>query len=109
MIDWTQVKTAVEKEVERIESLKSSIVSATQSRLDEFAKTRGYDGILSAATYATSSNTTFAAEGQYCVTSRDETWAALYTIMSEVEAGTRPMPNSFVDVEPGLPLLVWPV
>lgn len=88
--------------------LESAIVKATQSRLDDFAHTRLYDGILSAATYATSTVTKFAAEGQYCVTARDSTWAALYAILAEVQAGTRPMPAGYTDIEPLLPALTWP-
>lgn len=88
--------------------LQTSIVEQTQARLDDFARTRSYDGILSACTYATSSVPKFQAEGQYCVVARDETWATLYTILAEVEAGVYPMPTSFADIEPELPALVWP-
>ena len=92
----------------KTKALMSDVVTSTQQRLDDFAKTRNYDGILSACTYATSPTTKFATEGQYCVEARDATWATLYTIMAEVEAGTRPMPSSFADIEPDLPVLVWP-
>jgi hypothetical protein len=85
------------------------VVQATQQRLDDFAKTRNYDGILSACTYATSTVPKFQGEGQYAVGARDATWGALYQIMAEVMAGTRPMPTIFADVEPDLPTLVWPV
>ena len=34
-------------------SLQAMVVQATQERLDDFARTRNYDGILSACTYAT--------------------------------------------------------
>lgn len=84
------------------------IVAATQSRLDSFAKTRNYDGILSACTYATSSIPKFAEEGQYAVNARDTTWATLYSYMAEVKAGTKPVPSGFSDVEPILPALYWP-
>lgn len=90
------------------EEILKSIVNSAQNRLDEFAKTRGYDGILSLATYATSTVPKFQAEGQYGVEARDATWAKLYEIMAEVEAGTRPMPAGFEDIEPELPLLEWP-
>ncbi len=89
-------------------ALQASIVSATQQRLDEFAKTRNYDGILSAATYATSTVPKFQQEGQYAVNARDNTWATLYTILGEVQQGTRPVPSGFADIEPLLPALVWP-
>ena len=35
--------------------------------------------------------------------------AKLYEMMAEVEAGTRPMPEGYVDIEPELPLLEWPI
>lgn len=91
------------------EKLKAQIVEATQARLDDFARTRNYDGILSACTYADSTVPTFQAEGQYCVSARDQTWATLYQIMAEVEAGTRPMPSGYADIEGDLPVLTWPV
>lgn len=90
------------------QALIDDITNQTQQRLDTFARTRNYDGILSACTYATSTNSKFQAEGQYGVTARDATWAKLYEIMAEVEAGTRPMPSGYADIEGELPALVWP-
>lgn len=89
-------------------ALQDSIVAATQARLDDFASTRNYDNILSACTYATSAVPQFAAEGQYCVSARDATWTVLYQIMAEVQAGTRPAPTGYADIEPDLPVLAWP-
>lgn len=88
--------------------VQAEIVAATQLRLDTFAQSRNYDGILSACTYATSSVPKFAAEGQYCVDARDATWATLYTILGEVLAQTRPMPTGFADIAGDLPTLAWP-
>jgi hypothetical protein len=90
------------------EQIMAEIVEATQKRLDDFARTRNYDNILSACTYATSTVPKFQAEGQYCVNARDNTWAALYAILAEVQAGTRPMPSGYADIEPMLPVLEWP-
>jgi hypothetical protein len=90
------------------QSLQQSIVDAPQQRLDEFARTRNYDGILSACTYATSAIPKFAAEGQYAVQARDATWAALYQFMADVQTGAQPVPSGFEDVEPLLPELEWP-
>ena len=90
-------------------SLQERVVAATQQRLDDFARTRNYDGILSACTYATSAVPKFQAEGQYAVQARDATWAALYALLAEVQSGARPAPTSFADVEPLLPALEWPV
>lgn len=88
--------------------LKKSIVQATQARLDAFARERGYDDIKSASDYAGCSVPRFAAEGTYCRDARAETWDALYTMLAEVQAGTRPMPSGFADIESELPALVWP-
>lgn len=87
----------------------SAVVTATQDHLDAFAKTRNYDGILSACTYASSAIPKFQGEGQYCVNARDSIWAALYTIMAEVEAGTRQMPATVEEVLALLPELSWPL
>lgn len=93
---------------EASQDLAESIVNATQRRLDTFARTRNYDGILSACTYENSPVQKFSVEGQYCVQARALTWATLYQILAEIEAGTRPPPASFNDIEPLLPSLVWP-
>ncbi|MDX1505326.1 MAG: hypothetical protein R3221_06395 [Spongiibacter sp.] len=69
------------------------IQDALQQRLDEFAQTRGYDSIMSAATYATGSNAQFQPEGQYCVDIREQTWAQAYAILDDFEAGNRGMPT----------------
>lgn len=85
-----------------------AVTNSAQGRLDDFAKTRNYDGILSACTYAASTVTKFQTEGQYCVNARDSTWATLYTVMGEVQAGTRAMPDNVAAVMALLPALVWP-
>ncbi len=84
------------------------IINAVQAKLDAFAQSRGYDGILSACTYATSTVDQFRAEGQYCVDARDKTWTALYVILAAAEAGERPHPESITDIEAELPPLSWP-
>lgn len=89
-------------------ALIARLTAAIQKRLDDFAKTRGYDGIMSACTYATSTIDKFRAEGQYCVDARDQTWGKAYVILDEVTSGTRPPPGSIADIEADLPLLEWP-
>jgi hypothetical protein len=105
---WTvRDKTAEELQADAL-GLQQEIVDATQQRLDDFAATRNYDGILSLCTYATSTVPKFQTEGQYGVEARDATWAKLYEMLAEVQAGTRPMPTGYADVEPELPVLEWP-
>ncbi len=89
------------------ERILASFTAAIQRHLDAFAQTRNYDGILSAATYATSTVPKFAAEGQYAVEARDATWARAYEILAQVESGSRPMP-SIEEVVAELPSLTWP-
>lgn len=89
------------------EQLQADYTARIQQRLDAFARTRGYDGILSAASYVTSTNAQFAKEGQYCVGARDATWAKGYEVMAAVQAGTRPMPT-WAELEAELPALAWP-
>jgi hypothetical protein len=88
------------------EEIVAEFTAKVQARLDAFARTRGYDGILSACTYATSTNPKFAVEGQYCVQVRDETWAKCYEILNAVQAGERPIPT-WEELEAELPPLKW--
>ena len=81
--------------------------AAVQQRLDDFAKTRNYTNIMSAATYATSTVPKFRAEGQYAVEARDATWAKCYEVLAAVEAGSRPMPT-LDELLAELPVLTWP-
>lgn len=105
---WT-IRDATTEEIDgRKQDLQADVVRETQQRLDDFARTRNYDGILSACTYSDSLVQKFRNEGQYCLAQRDATWAKLYEMLAEVEAGTRPMPTSYADVEPELPVLAWP-
>ena len=99
---------ADEVQAREAQALQQMIVGATQVRLDGFAQTRGYDGILAACTYATSVIPQFQKEGQYAVSLRDATWAKLYEIQAEVVAGTRPAPQGIDDVVGELPEMVWP-
>lgn len=91
-----------------IETVIADFVSKIQERLDDFARTRGYDNILSACTYASSLVPKFKSEGQYCVEARDATWSAAYALMAEVQAGARPMPM-LDEVLAALPVLAWPL
>lgn len=89
------------------EILQDVFVQAIQAHLDTFARTRNYDGIMSAATYATSTVRKFSVEGQYAVEARDLTWAKSYEILDAVLTGRRPMPT-IEEVLSELPPLAWP-
>lgn len=100
--------TPLQPEPPTPEQIIGAFTGAIQARLDGFARTRNYDGILSACTYAASTNAKFAAEGQYCVNARDATWSAAYQILAAVQSGSRPMPAKPEDIFLELPSLAWP-
>lgn len=95
------------EQADKIEALMKDVISGTQARLDAFAATKNYDGILSACTYASDPSLAFAADGQRAVTLRSLTWAKLYEIMAAVQSNQRAVPASFADIEDELPALTW--
>jgi len=104
-----QAKWIAQKTAEKQKALQDSIVSAVEQRLNDFAKTRGYDDIKSASDYAAQNAVPkFQVEGQYALNQRAATWAKLYQMLAEVEAGTRPVPSGYDDIKSELPELVWP-
>lgn len=88
------------------EEIKATLSGAVQYALDAFARTRGYDNIVSACTYAASKVASFAAEGQRCVDLRDTHWATCYTILAAVQAGQRSVPT-VAELLDELPTLSW--
>lgn len=106
-LEWDLLEA--DAQLQSVNKIKQEIVSKTQQRLDTWASTKNYDGILSASTYATSTIPQFKSDGQDAVNFRDLTWSTLYTILSQVEAETLPMPSGFSDIEPLLPVLTWTI
>lgn len=84
----------------------SRLTDAVQNHMDKTAQQRGYDNLLSACTYATSSNLPFQAEGQACVEWRDAVWAYCYQVMGNVMSGNVAIPNES-DLIASLPLISW--
>ena len=79
-------------EAELAEQNKQTLITAVQNMLDNAAKAKGYDSILSACSYAAYPNP-FQAEGQEFVAWRGAVWAKCYEILGEVKAGARPVPT----------------
>lgn len=88
------------------DELLATYVGAVQIRLDTFAKTRGYDGIMSAATYTGSTIAKFASEAATAILARDTTWQKCYEILNDVNSGSRPAP-SIQELLSELPELTW--
>ena len=100
---WTKEKPYVaptQKETE------AQYTSAAQAYLDDFARTKTYDGILSACTYATSTSQRLREEGKLCVELRDAVWETAFTILNDVQAGKRPIPTIEQFIAE-LPKLTW--
>ena len=101
-------ETIAANQAAKVQTFIKTVEEATQKRLDTFAQTKGYDNIISACSYATSASK-YGDEGRYCVSAREATWDALFQLMAEVQAGTKPMPGSVEEVMAILPVLEWPV
>ena len=80
---------------------------AIQLMLDTKAQERLYDNILSACTYANSTDPKFKGEGQACIAWRDAVWAQSYVLMEQVKSGQMPAP-AIPDLLAMLPKLTWP-
>jgi hypothetical protein len=95
---------------EKIDKAYQYLDSMVERRLDSFAQEKKYANIVSACSYATSSNKTFSAEAAYCVKMRDETYAKCYELINDilpkVQAGEREIPT-WEEIEAQLPRLSW--
>lgn len=122
LAEWVASYVPPEPEPLAPEQLQAMVVQATQQRLDSFARTRNYDDVNSAAKYKDITDTEiatlppteqplvekFRTECRYIALVTAQTWAKLYLILGEVQAGARPAATGFADVEPDLPELAWP-
>lgn len=102
------IKPAEQVVVEQEAAVKQQLESFVQKVLDEKARERNYDSILSLCSYATSLNPKFQAEAQSAVEWRDNVWETCYTLLEEVEAGTREVPTED-ELLALLPTLTWEV
>jgi hypothetical protein len=103
-IVWPMIPSASNQTEEEI---LADFVTKIQSSLDAFARTRNYDGILSACTYISSRVPNFASDARICIDLRDATWAAAYRILGDVKAGRRNIPTSLSELSSELPPLIW--
>lgn len=101
-----------------LDILMSPYVSAAQSRLDTFARTKQYDNIHTAAIYANEASLDpFKSDGYYCVRMMNETWLAGYgilnTMLEKYKDGLPSLEKLLEDFPVSdfikqLPELIWP-
>lgn len=106
---WVSRPAGPQEIAQRQQEIRDRITRRVQQRLDDFARTRGYDDIVSACSYATSTHAKYGPEGRYCVTAREETWDVMFSIEAQVQSGLRPIPLTYEEIESELPVLAWPV
>jgi len=75
---------------QRIAQAVSNINAAIQAKLDGGASDWGYDNLATAASYATSSNTQYAADAKALIDWRDAVWAWAIPKFSDVTPGEDP-------------------
>lgn len=103
--DWTPEEITAHKSA-KAEIFRVATELKVAQELDNFAKTRGYDSILSACSYATSSVPKYQVEGARAMTLRDASWVKAYETITAVTAHEIP-PPAYEDI--GMPVLEWEV
>lgn len=89
------------------EIIKNAISKTIKEKLDKFVQERGYENILSACSYVSSSVEKFRLEAQFCISKRDEIWASIDNEFSKAALGERDRIVFFSDIEETLPELNW--
>ena len=99
--------TPLHADAETAQQAFARLQAVVQKRLDEWARQRGYESILSLCTYATSTVPRFQIEGQRGVEVRDTCWQFGYSLLAKVEAGQAPIPSED-ELLQMLPPMEWP-
>lgn len=82
-------------------------IIAAQDYLDKEAKSKGYDGILSACSYAASTSPRFSSEAKACIEFRDDVWLKCYQLLDNLNDGTIDQPTMKQFLKK-LPSITWP-
>lgn len=89
------------------QAMQKAIVTGMDALFDTTAQARRYDNRITCALRAGYVGP-FQAEGQAFATWLDTCNALAYTLLGEVQAGTRPMPATVSEALSLLPAMVWP-
>lgn len=86
---YTLVEKSVEEKhidrVKRVESCKQEILTFTQEYLDDFAKTKHYDSILSVISYLDSTVEEYRNDAMRCRDLRDSIWAITVDTITKID------------------------
>ena len=74
----------------------SEYANAVESRFDKEAQALGYDSVAKAATYVSSLNSKFAAEGRHFIALRDACWLLCFSALKNPPA-VKPTPSEFAE------------
>lgn len=102
---WSPEEIAADK-VAKIAAMEAQLTIIAMARLDAFARTRRYESILSAVTYATDPDPEFSIEGLRALNLRSEYWRKIWDTLEAVKANLIPMPATIDDIT-NLPALTW--
>ena len=81
--------------------------SAVQVYIDSIAQKKGYDSGVTCASYAASTNTTFAADAKAFIAWRDSVWTTCQQIENTDLAATPPIVPTSAQVIAALPAAPW--
>ena len=101
------VDVQIEPYIPTAKEIRKSYSDKLGSVMDAKAQEYGYDGILTAVTYADSTIDKFAQEGKAFKEWRDSVYATGYAYLAEVESGTKTIPATdadFIKLIPVFPL-----
>lgn len=101
-----EIADRVQQAAAALEEQLRALAEAVQEFLDATASARDYNNLLSACSYAASSDPTFAAEAAACQAWRDSVWQHCKAMREAVRAGL-PLPTA-EELIASLPPMVWP-
>lgn len=99
--------TIADVPIELFGSVVKLVKDKTQSLMDAFAQTRGYDNMGSLCNYSTSGIPAYQVESARGIYLRDLTWTNLNIYINEVSTGVQPVPTSWSMIEGFLPAYTW--
>ena len=105
-LDSSVVTMTAEEQEEYKQNLIASYSDVVQRHLDAEARTKLYDNIMSACSYASGTGT-YATEGQAALAWRIAVWEHVEQVLADVEAGTRTLPTR-QELLDELPTMTWP-